>query len=369
MGRFDRAVADLPSTSDYKQTNTSKYVEEHALAQFDIIDQVMKALAQTHYNEAANQTGVAYKAMVAWEDEKNGISIKTLEPWVITSELVTGLRPDGTTGELNKVHAWIDEADNSSGAAAGAKRTIRAEFKIYTGATFDTDGSVLSNGEWDLNVAFGDNATKFFAASSRNVAGTPELKINMNEGQHFSRAVLYRSGASGYGKVEYPDYSSCTSPSCTPTMGVAAYAYNADYLAVKNNATPVEYKDRASKVEMTHRYGLFYAAANSAAGIAAGDDLEKHKSFGFPVSYADSNGLTQHAFYGAWQGRHQLWGPNGGAVPAGTTVTREDFGANTTPVTYTVSATFNGTLTKRTLVAGSISDILVIPVETSIKKH
>jgi hypothetical protein len=363
MGRLDRAAADLPSTSDYSEAKTSTYVEEHALQQFEIVDQVMKALAQTHYNESANQTGVAYKAMIAWEDDKDGVSIKTLEPWVITSELVTGLRPDGTTGEFNKVQAWID------GNKGGEKEIVRAEFKIYTGATFDTDGSVLTNGEWDLNVAFGDDVTKFFVATSRDNAGTPELKINMDEGQYFSRAVLYRSGASGYGKVEYPDYSNCTSPSCTPGLGSAAYAYNADYLAVKANANPVEYKDRASEVAMTHRYGLFYAAANSAEGITAGDNLEKHKSFGFPVSYTDSNGVTQNAFYGAWQGRHQLWGPNSVAVPAGTTVTRQDFGANATPATYTVSATLNGTLTKRTLVTGSLSDILDIPVETWINKH
>jgi hypothetical protein len=369
FGRFDRALADLPSSSDYSQAKTSKYVEEHALEQFDIIEEVMTALAQTHYNESANQTGVAYKAMVAWEDENNGVSIKRLEPWVVKSELVTGVHPDGTTAEFNKVQAWIEEEDTSPGAAAGAKRVIRAEFKIYSGATFDTDGTVLSYGEWDLNVAFGDNATKFFVATSRTNGGTPELKINMDEGDWFSRAVLYRNGTSGYGKVEYPDFKSCMSMPCVPTTETAAYAYNDDYLAVKVNGDPVEYKDRASEVEMTHRYGLFYAAADSANGIAAGDNLEKHKSFGFPVSYTDSNGFMQHAYYGAWQGRHQLWGPNGGSIPAGTTVTREDFGANTTPVTYTTSTPLSGTLTKRTLVTGSLTDILDIPVETWINKH
>ncbi|MBI3773615.1 MAG: hypothetical protein HY272_13065 [Gammaproteobacteria bacterium] len=206
MGRLDRAASDLSSASDYNQAMTSKYVEEHALEQFAIIEQVMKALAQTHYNDTANQNGVAYKAMVAWEEEDNGISIKKLEPWVVKSQIVNDARPDGTTGNLNKVQAWIEEDDSDN---PGQKRVIRAEFKIYSGATFDTDGTVLTYGEWDLNVAFGNNATKFFVATSRNNNGTPELKINENEGNWFSRAVLYRSGTSGYGKVEYPDFSQC----------------------------------------------------------------------------------------------------------------------------------------------------------------
>ena len=368
MGRFDRAVAALPSASDYNQSMTAKYIEEHALEQFSIIEQVMKALAQTHYNETANQTGTAYKAMVAWEDENNGVSIKKLEPWVVESSVVSGALPDGTTGNMNKVQVWIVEDDNSPNATPGSKRTIRAEFKIYSGATFNADGSVLTYGEWDLNVAFGSGTSKFFVATSRNNNGIPELKINMNEGGGFSRAVLYRSGASGYGKVEYPDYSSCNSPSCTPTSASAGYAYNADYLAVQVAGQLVAYKDRNNKVEMTHRYGLFYTE-NPPAGVTAGESIEKHKSFGFPVSYVDGNGVTQHAYYGAWQGRHQLWGGGQNGVPAGTKVTRDDFGANATPATYTVSPTFNGSFTKRTLVTGSPDDIKDIVVETFTNKH
>jgi hypothetical protein len=194
------------------------------------------------------------------------------------------------------------------------------------------------------------------------------LKINENEGDWFSRAVLYRAGSSGYGKVEYPDFSNCGWPCANPATSTASYAYNADYLVVDDGSGPV-YKDRKSEVEMTHRYGLFYANADANAGIAAGDDVQKHKSFGFPVTYIDGNGVTQHAYYGAWQGRHQLWGGGQNGVPANTVVTREDFGANTTPVTYTVQAPLTGSFTKRTLVAGSPDDIKDIVVETFTNKH
>ncbi len=365
MGGLNRAVADLAASSDYKQVMTSKYVEEHSLEQFAIIEQVMKALAQTHYNDSANQTGVAYKAMVAWEDENNGISIKKLEPWVIKSEIVSGAHPNGSTANLNKVQAWIEEEDRDT---PGQKKVIRAEFKIYSGASFDAAGNVLSYGEWDLNVAFGADTTKFFVATSRNNNGTPELKINEDGDDWFSRAVLYRSGSSGYGKVEYPDHSNCHSQNCVPATATASYAYNADYLVVDDGSGPV-YKDRNSEVEMTHRYGLFYASANTSAGIKAGDNVQKKKSFGFPVTYVDGNGATQHAYYGAWQGRHQLWGGGQSGVPGGTVVTREDFSAGTTPEQFTVSPTFNGSFTKRTLVTGSPDDIKDIVVETFTNKN
>ncbi len=365
LGRLDRAAADLGSSSDYNKAATSKYVEEHALEQFSIIEQVMSALSQTHYNDAANQDGVAYKAMVAWEDDNNGVSVKQLQPWVIKSELVTGLHPDGSTAEFNKVQAWIEEEDEDN---PGQKKVIRAEFKIYSGATFASDGTVLSYGDWDLNVAFGSNSSKFFVASSRNNNGTPVLKINEDEGENFSRAVLYRSGSSGYGKVEYPDHSNCQSWPCAPAIATASYAYNDAYLVVDDGSGPV-YKDRSSEVEMTHRYGLFYANADAATGVAAGDNVQKHKSFGFPVTYVDGSGAKQHAYYGAWQGRHQLWGGGQSGVPAGTLVTREDFAANTSPEQFTVSATVNGSFTKRTLVAGSPDDIKDIVVETFTNKH
>lgn len=365
MGRLDRAAADLSATSDYNKAMTSRYVEEHSLEQFEIIEQVMKALAQTHYNDSANQTGVAYKAMVAWEDENNGVSVKQLEPWVVKSEIVTGAHPDGSTASLNKVQAWIEEEDQDN---PGQKKVIRAEFKIYSGATFNSDGSVLSYGEWDLNVAFGNDTTKFFVATSRNNNGTPVLKINADEGDWFSRAVLYRSGTAGYGKVEYPDHSNCGWPCASPPTVTVSYAYNADYLVVDDGNGPI-YKDRNSEIDMTHRYGLFYANADTTKGVAAGDNVQKHKSFGFPVTFVDGNGANQHAYYGAWQGRHQIWGGGQSGVPAGTVVTREDFGANTTPEQFTVSATFNGSFTKRTLVAGTPDDIKDIVVETFTNKN
>ncbi|MBI5461761.1 MAG: hypothetical protein HY941_06200 [Gammaproteobacteria bacterium] len=362
-----RALAttlNLAATSDYAEAVPRKYIEERALEQFDIIEQVLKAVAQTHYADEVNINAGAYKAMVAWEDEQNGVEIKTLQPWVIESMMVV---LDGR--DVNRVRAWIEEPDEEH---PGESRLIKAEFKIYTPATIDADGEITDYGEWTLNVKFDDAGDDFFVATAGVENGMSVIQIHerMPEGPGFvqeMQGILYRSGTSGYGKVSYPDWSSCMSENCTPDTATVQYAYNADYLAL-DDGSGVTYKDRNGTTEMTHRYGLFFAHADAGNGIAAGDNLTRHRSFGFPVSYTDSNGGRRFAYYGAWQGRHQIWAGDG-TLPAGTTVTREDRGPSAAAQTYTVSDALTGTFTKRTLVDGALSDIQDIPVETWINKH
>ncbi len=176
-----------------------------------------------------------------------------------------------------------------------------------------------------------------------------------------TRATLNKSDTSGYGKVEYPDWSNCTSWPCPPTLTTAKYAYNTAHMAVQVGSASAQFKDRASVTTMTHRYGMY--------DDATGQDVLKTKSFGFPVRYTDANGNSQFAYYGAWQGRHQLWTGGGTAPATDTVVTREDRGSGQTAETYRVSAPFVGTLTKRTLVNGDINDILNIPVETWVNQN
>lgn len=367
MHALSRAVSDVPADSDYKKTTPRKYVEEHSLEQFSIIETIMKALVQTNYADAANIGAGPYKAMIAWEDNQGGTAMKTLEPWVVDSQMIT---VNGQT--VNRVQAWIEDSSGDS------TKLIRADFDIYQSATQNADGSYADYGKWSLTAKFNDTGSQFFSATADIVNGQTVLKINSHQehgnGAEDIQAVMYRAGADGYGKVNYPEQN-CDNNGCTTTTKTASYAYNDDYVAVDDGSGGgVVYKDRNAKTELTQRYGLFYAAAGTDANgkaIAAGDSLMKHKSFGFPVSYtATVNGasVTQHAYYGAWGGRHSLWA-SGGRVPAGTTVTREDHGANTTAETYTVSASLSGTLTKRTLVAAALSDIQNIPFETFVNKN
>lgn len=352
LSALKRAATD-PNT-DYSKAKTVKFVSEHTLEQFDIIEEVLSAIAQTNYADPANVNQGPYKVMVAWQEERNGVETKTLEPWVVDSAMI---RENGR--DVNRLRAWIEENRD------GMTMLIKAEFKIYQSATQREDGSYSDYGVWTLNVKFGDSATDFFAASADiDADGHAVIKINEHQSEgpftHEMKAVMNRSETQGYGKVMFPDFESCKQPDCMPAPIVAKYAYNATHLALQKAEDPVQYKDRNSITEMTHRYGMFDSAT--------GQDVMKTKSFGFPVSYTDSNGNRRWGYYGAWQGRHQLWA-DGNGIPAGTVVRRQDRGDEQSAESYTVSAPFVGTLTKRSAVAANINDIKGIPVETWINSN
>jgi hypothetical protein len=354
------SAATDPGT-DYSEAETSKYVEEHALEQFDIIEEVLGAINQTHYADAENINAGPYLAMVAWTDEQDGREIKQLQPWIIDSAQIV---ENGQN--VLRVRAWIEEEDE------GETCLIKAEFKVYAPATKRADGSYADYGVWTMNVKFDDTGEDFFAASAsvtddgksvikvheafpEGLPGAPiELLAEM-------KAIMYISDTEGYGKVYYPDFESLFGPEVDPGSITeiphveSKYAYSADYLAVQEQGSGVTYKNRNAVTEMVHRYGVYNADS--------GQDVMEIKSFGFPIRYT-VNGNTKHAYYGAWQGRHQLWGPNGNAtIPEGTEVSREDIPPDQTPEVYTVGETFQGVLVKRTLVDADVSDVMNIPVE------
>ncbi|MFZ5863647.1 MAG: hypothetical protein ACOYXR_12485 [Nitrospirota bacterium] len=345
------AAAD-PGT-DYTNAQTVRFVNEPTIEQFEIISEILDALAQTHYADAENIGAGAYKAMIAFQDEKDGVATKTLEPWVVQSDVIT----EGGQAVL-RVRLWIEENDG------GMVRTIKAEVKIYEAATKNSDGSYADYGVWTINAKMSEDGANFFAASAdRGSNGETILQLHelMDEGPGFThevKAYLNKSDTTGHGKVEYPDWNSCTNWPCTPTATTATYAYNSTHLGVQQGSDPAQYKDRTAVTALTNRYGLFDSVT--------GDDVLKTLSFGFPVRYTDGDG-THFAYYGAWQGRHQLWS-NGGTVPDGTTVTREDHGANQTAQQYT-TASFTGTLTKRTMVAADIADVTNLPFQIWINQN
>ena len=360
------AVADLPADSDYAQAKGAKYIEEPVLDQFEIVEEVLDAISQTKYADSGNVNQGPYKAMIAWTDERDGKEIKTLEPWIVDSRMIVEDDQD-----VNRVLAWIEENTPEG------EMLVKAEFKIYEAATIGDDGKIADYGKWDLNVSFNDSGTDFFAATSTpNPDGGSIISVSeqMDFGEGGSeslKGVLYWDKSTGYGKVSYPDWQSCSEWPCTPTTAEAKYAYNSGYLGVQKNSDATKYKDRSSKVSMTHRYGLFYdenppTTGPSGKAVDSGDNVLEHNSFGFPVTYTDTSGYRMFAYYGAWQGRHELWGDESG-VPASTTVTKESWG-DADPETYTIADVIKGSFTKRTYVDADLTDIKDIPVETWIDK-
>lgn len=356
------ATSDLSNDSDYHSAQTRKYIEERSLQQFDIIEQLLTAINQTNYADSSVINQGPYTAIITWEEEEDGREVKTLQPWVVDSRMII---EDGE--DVNRVLAWIEEADED-----GGNRILRAEFKVHSAATVAADGTYTDYGNWDLNVAFDEEADSYFVLSADSEDGVTTIQMNefMQQGDfnHHVKGILSRSASNGYGKVSYPDWESCETHPCAPPTKTTAYSYNADYLATqKEDESLPTYKNREpdSAVELTHRYGIFFANDDADAGISAGDSVERHMAFGFPIKFQNDDGFDQYSYYGAWQGRHEIWG--GEDLEAGDTVVRDTHNEENGD-SYVISEKFKGTLTKRTLADSALSDIQGIPIEIWINK-
>jgi len=362
------SIVSLPAAADgtdFSNARPRVYVEETLLKQFDNLENVLEAIDQTNYEDEID-TG-PYRAMVAMNEESEGRSQKVLESWVVQSEAV---KEDGVN--FLRVRVWIEKQFESNAPVT------KGEIKVYTPPTRNADGSYSSYGKWEMNVKMDATGEEdyFVASCEPGADGVSVIKSNDNfkdtdqesglELPAKVKAILYRSATEGYGKIYFPDFESYYCPDCDKSAGIpqktAAYAYNENYLAVQEGtgdsdsivySEPV-FKDRNSMVRMTHRYGVFSALT--------GEDVMRSKSFGFPFKYS-ANGFIQHAYYGSWQGRHEVWTRDGGSIPEGTIVEREDISPDQAAETYTVGKTYNGVLSKRTYATAEPGDIQGIPVE------
>jgi hypothetical protein len=348
---FGRALAALTAPAyadagtDYSDAQTVRYVSQQSIDQFSIIETILNATAQTHYADTENLGAGPYKSIVSWQENKQGGNSKQIQTWIVDSSMVLV-----NDVPVNRINAWIEDSG----------RVLKAQFNIYASANQAADGSYLDYGVWTLNVKFSDAGDQYFTAqASLGANGESVVAINQyqldngNGSPRVVQAVLHKSPSTGYGKVSYPqDQNNGTSVQTT-----ASYVYNAGQLLVHKTVpapATLTYHDRTTSVPITLRYGLYDAVT--------GEDVVRSHSFGFPVSFS-LDGVPQYGFYGANQGMDQLWTNGGQTIPDGTTVTRQDQGADGASY-QTVS--YLGTLSKRTYVAGTINDLLNIPVQTCI---
>lgn len=360
------AASQLPMDSDYQTAITSRFVDEPALQVFDIIDTILKAVAQTHYADSGNVNAGPYKAMVAWYDDEKGQTVKQMQTWIINSQMVDG---------SNIVSVW-PQGDNMPGAV---------EVKIDQAPTRAADGSYSDYGKWSISAKFDPDGNYYFVARADiDNDGMTVLTINQKElddvggyqVKTVTKATVHKADGSGYGQIKMPKYEACdpnnvppgeTNPCASgsvPEVKVE-YAYNQAYVTYEkfdSNDNPIAksqiFKDRDQSVDMAYQYGLY---------DADGSDVQKAKSFGFPVTYTDGDG-TEQAYYGSWQGLHQLWTPDGSTVQDGTAVTRADVPPEQSAPSYTVKS-FPGSFAKRTLVGSDIGQLLNLPVQAFINNN
>ncbi len=355
-----RALGDLTSDADYHTVVVRKFVEIKALEVFQILSSIFDGVRQTHYEDHAG--GGWYKTMVAFQDTgADGTNQTRLEEWYVNSRMFQD--PDGTL--VNRVQLKIMSNDASNG-----ERFIRVETDITQAPTQNADGTLADMGAWEIRAVFGDEGASSFHATAEileNGQSQVTLEESFSEGvvgavtTNTTRALIVRSESSGYGKVEYADWDACM-PNADGTVGSpitggrggnpcengapsveVQFSYNDRYLKLQVGTEAAVSYDREDAHELVHRYGLFEATT--------GEDIDKTKSFGFPVLTADGD----HGWYGAWQERHELW-LRGQAAETGITVTREGLPSAQVAPTFTTKR-FQGVLTKAGLEEGSMNQL------------
>ena len=326
-------------------------MSERSLSQFDILNTIFNAMAQTHYDDPAVLNQGAYSAMVVWEekDDKNQDQ-KRLVKWVVESTRVSASDP-------NVVKAWFRMPMMNN-----QPFTIQAKVVIQEAPAQNQDGSYSDYGVWrmDVKVLEAGMPFRFVASAERDGQGRAVIKMGQAEpGKDGTpletRGILVKSAQSGSGQVVYPDWEGCNQPDCVPLSVPVAYVYDSENVTLKRGTGAAITKARHSFVDIVNRYGLFDAAT--------GEDVSKSRQFGFPIRATGTGGEEMFGYYGAWQGRHQVWG-NGQAVPGGVAVQRADVPPNQTPPSFTTSPSFTGILVKRDYAPALLSDLAGLAVET-----
>jgi hypothetical protein len=343
------SAVSLPADSDYAKAQTFKFVSERSLSQFDILNTIFNALAQTHYDDPAVLNQGAYSAMVTWQEKSDqGQEQKQLLKWVVESTRASATEP-------NVVKAWFKQSMKGPELF-----TIQAKVVIEAAPTKNADGSYTDYGVWRMDVKVLEPMPFHFVASAaRDAQGRAVIKMEQSEPgkggtPQLTRGIVVKSAQAGSGKVTYPDWENCQSPDCVPAMVQVSYVYDAENVTLKKDAAAAKTKSRHSFVDIVNRYGLFDAAT--------GNDVSKSKQFGFPIR-ATVGGADAFGYYGAWQGRHQIWA-NGGQMDAGVTVQRADVPPNQVAPQYTTSAPFTGILVKRNYAPAMLADLTGLAVET-----
>ncbi len=339
--------------TDYTNAVTQRYIEEKSLHHCETLESILELLAQTNYTDEIDQG--PYRVIVAIREAEGGRMYTHLKEWVVQSD---SIRENGRNALRIRIWMEVEYA------------YLKGEFKVFTPPTRNDDGSYENYGEWTINLKYDETGEEdYITASCTTTAdGLSLIKLYEKFSGHSEeggedqptrvKAIMYRSASSGYGKVFYPDLDEYYCPDFETGSEIphktSVYAYDQDTLAVQVGSGSVVYKDRNTIVPVTLQYGVYDSET--------GNDVLKTRNFGFPVKYTENN-MTRHAYYAAFDGRHELINEQGLPLSQGTVVTREDTPPDQTPVTYTVGETFEGVLVKSNYEEARLDDIKGVPLE------
>ncbi|HDD44946.1 MAG TPA: hypothetical protein ENG63_08830 [Candidatus Desulfofervidus auxilii] len=365
IGITKLSPSDLPSNSDYFKDETFVYVEERSIDAFNIVNEILCALAQTKYDEMLNKG--TYKAQIdinqcstnnddvsnAGQQSLNQTSGSTMpdyEMWIVNSS-----RADNNSPQI--VKAWIHEESDG----AEPEKMIFVKMTITEGVsatnpygifTLNFKAHPVVNGEVDTSTELfkgylksekdesnGKILLKFICNGNFD---TPEGTIEFDKRVTLDRAIDGSSGAGTiYSKDTFPG------PNGSQTEEIQFnIAFNTQYFR-RVSANDDVCLSRTSFDETAWRYGLYDSNGNRV-----------NRNSGFPIKITQ-NGKDYYGWIGYWG----LWFPEDVTVNNGDTVYKLSYGpggGTETPYTVFIS---NGRLIKHTKKTLKLGDIKNVPLQ------
>ncbi|MBT3982124.1 MAG: hypothetical protein HOE90_12270 [Bacteriovoracaceae bacterium] len=337
------ALDELPT--DFDKDKLYIKVSEKSIEQFDIVDHILKALKQTKYEDPLNINSGPYAALIKWEDKHE----TEMEKWIVDSkmELIDGQN-------VNIVDVWISDEEE----------VVKAQFHIYAPAT-----ATNRYGIWTLNAAIDrtDLSTngQFSASASLNAEGKSVIIVKeegFDNHEHQTVGKLILTDSSGKGVITYP--KRIHNPGFEDTFEVvnASYAYNPNHVKMKTGDVPV-CKSRHSFTDVYVDYNVYKSD---------GSNIEKEKKYGYSLVLPSEEGHDRYFWYGAWRGRHGIYGIHEDEeIEIGTIFkeTHHDGGDDGVTREYFYAGKYKGYLSKSSSASANIEELKNGMVTSWISEH
>lgn len=347
-------AATFSNTTDYKSDKSRSYVYDSSMEPLETVNMILCLMEQTRASDMVNQG--AYTALIDEDKCEQGSNqsssgdtgqssskVSQLNKWVIESTRTSNSSPQ-------IVKMWVPPMGGGGDGSPMDMQRIMVEVEAREGVSASKPfGDFILNfkGVVDAGLMAGGEATGVDSIIMAGTLKTDEANptrfqfiekmgdaLSGGNGGMFSRQsatdVILDDAAGTSGKAVTSFSESFTDPDTGSTFTDAAIfsvAFNADYLLRDKDSTTQVCTDRNAFNTQTWRYNLYHHANGTFNGqaVTAGERVALNSGFPFKTA----GGAYGHmSYWGAWL--------ENGSISDGDTITRFDFGSDTT-TDYTVN--------------------------------
>ncbi len=341
--------------TDYSTDPVNVWVWDESLEPLQLVNEILCYMGQTAADQMVNVGGTGeYTALIdevkcrqgqntSQETGQSSGQATAMSLWTVKSTRASNSAPQ-------IVHLWVPPSNEP-----GDDQSVLVEVTAYAGVS-----ATQPFGSFRMNFVGVDpqgNTTmtgSLFTVDANtdpdnvNVNGKPQFKLILSGTDDCGGDPQCAGTFSSKTNVVFNDGSGTSGSARTATSFAPdnmpgqtfgddyAIAFDSSYLLREGNlqgqqGTQQICSDRNDFITSVWRYNLYYSGNNLPGGVTAGQRVELNS--GFPIT-VDVNGGKEYGWIGYWG----MWLPDSVDTSTLTTVTREEFGSNTSTVYELVQA-------------------------------